>query len=87
MVESHGMMRSTEIFHFLVDGISRFASGKVTATLVVCGPGVNTKPSDGSATLSAFGSTLVRVRSSALGGLNRTLAPDCEKTDWKMRPS
>ena len=66
--------RSIERFHFLVDGISRSSSGSVTVVRAVCGPGVNTKPSEGSERFRMFGSA-VRFRNSALGGLKRTLAP------------
>ena len=80
------MARSKPMFHFVVDGISRSSAGSVNVTRPVCGPGTKTKPSVGSETFRMFGSVVV-VRLSAFGGLNRTLAPPCEKIDWNSRPS
>ena len=79
-VDRHGIPRSSERLHFVVIGISRLGSGIVSEMRAVCGPGTKTNPSDGSATLRMFG-VVLNVRVIAFGGLNRTLAPVCEKTD------
>ncbi len=52
---------------------------------VVCGPGTNTNPSDGSLTFRSPGRVLY-VRDKASGGFVRRLAPVCENTDWNTRP-
>src|SRR5262245_31308111 len=86
-VEFQGMLRSNDALHLSVDGIWRLGSGSVSVTRpACCGPGSKTKPRLGSARLRMFG-VVLNVRSAALGGLKRTFAPDCEKIDWKMRPS
>src|SRR5215475_14930560 len=53
---------------------------KASAWRTVCGPGVKTNPLVGSARFAL----LLKVRKTALGGLNRTVAPLCEKTDLRL---